>query len=440
MKKKILATLLLSTVVLTSLNDVAVIVANDIDSQIAAKNQQISELTAQQAEAQQQVDVIQGQVDEIIAEQAKLTEENTRLEAESQALAADIERLSADIVSRDGALKEQARSAQTDASASSYINTILDSKSIVDAVSRVNAMREIVAANNRMLEQQKTDKEVIVEKQKANQEAINTLAANRQKLEDDAQILQVRQAELQVAQLNLAAQKATAEDEKNSLLEQKAAAEEAARQAAARQAEYEAQQRALAAQQAASVAAPVAAAPAQAATETSEAPAAETSEVAAAPAQTAASEATQTAVASEPVVTQTVSTPAVSSSTGAGSSAAARNASFDASSYPVGECTWGVKSQLSWVGPYWGDAKHWLASAAAEGFRTGSTPQVGAIAVWTGGYYGHVAVVTAVESSTSIQVVESNYMGRRYIGNHRGGYFNPTTTSEGAVYYIYPPY
>ncbi|HFU4377311.1 TPA: peptidoglycan hydrolase PcsB [Streptococcus suis] len=433
MKKKILATLLLSTVVLTSLNDVAVIVANDIDSQIAAKNQQISELTAQQAEAQQQVDVIQGQVDEIVAEQAKLTEENARLEAESQALAADIERLSADIVSRDGALKEQARSAQTDASASSYINTILDSKSIVDAVSRVNAMREIVAANNRMLEQQKTDKEVIVEKQKANQEAINTLAANRQQLEDDAQVLQVRQAELQVAQLNLAAQKATAEDEKNSLLEQKAAAEEAARQAAARQAEYEAQQRALAAQQAASVAAPVAAAPAQA---TSEAPAAEASEVAAAP------EVTQTVAASEPVVTQTVSTPASSSSSssGSGSSAAARNASFDASSYPVGECTWGVKSQLSWVGPYWGDAKHWLASAAAEGFRTGSTPQVGAIAVWTGGYYGHVAVVTAVESSTSIQVVESNYMGRRYIGNHRGGYFNPTTTSEGAVYYIYPPY
>ncbi|HFI0645505.1 TPA: peptidoglycan hydrolase PcsB [Streptococcus suis] len=405
MKKRILATLLLSTVVLTSLNDVAVIVANDIDSQIAAKNQQISELTAQQAEAQQQVDVIQGQVDEIVAEQAKLTEENARLESESQALAADIERLSADIVSRDGALKEQARSAQTDASASSYINTILDSKSIVDAVSRVNAMREIVAANNRMLEQQKTDKEVIVEKQKANQEAINTLAANRQKLEDDAQVLQVRQAELEAAKLNLAVQKATAEDEKNSLLEQKAVAEETARQAATRQAEYEAQQRALAAQQVASVAAPIASGSAE--------------------------------VASAPVVTQTVSTPVAS---GSGSSAAARNASFDASSYPVGECTWGVKSQLSWVGPYWGDAKHWLASAAAEGFRTGSTPQVGAIAVWTGGYYGHVAVVTAVQSSTSIQVVESNYMGRRYIGNHRGGYFNPTTTSEGAVYYIYPPY
>ncbi|HEL2264152.1 TPA: CHAP domain-containing protein [Streptococcus suis] len=413
MKKKILATIMLSTVVLSNANYVAVISANDVDSQIAAKNQQISELTAQQAEAQQQVDAIQGQVDAIVSEQAKLTEENTRLEAESQTLAADIERLSADIVSRDGALKEQARSAQVDGSASSYINTILDSKSIVDAVSRVNAMREIVSANNRMLEQQKADKEAIAEKQKANQEAITTLAANRQKLEDDAQVLQVRQAELEAAKLNLAVQKATTEDEKNSLLAQKAAAEEAARQVAARQAEYQAQQAALAQQQVASVSAPVVSTPVE----------------------TTVTETVATVSQSTP----TVSTPTTSKSSGSGSSAAANNARYDASSYPIGECTWGVKSQLSWVGPYWGDAKQWLASARAEGFSTGSTPQVGAIAVWTGGYYGHVAVVTAVQSSTSIQVVESNYMGRRYIGNHRG-WFNPTTTSEGAVYYIYPPY
>ncbi|MDG4521467.1 peptidoglycan hydrolase PcsB [Streptococcus suis] len=412
MKKKILATIMLSTVVLSNANYVAVISANDVDSQIAAKNQQISELTAQQAEAQQQVDAIQGQVDAIVSEQAKLTEENTRLEAESQTLAADIERLSADIVSRDGALKEQARSAQVDGSASSYINTILDSKSIVDAVSRVNAMREIVSANNRMLEQQKADKEAIAEKQKANQEAITTLAANRQKLEDDAQVLQVRQAELEAAKLNLAVQKATAEDEKNSLLAQKAAAEEAARQAAARQAEYEAQQRALAQQQAASVTAPIVTAPVN-----------------------ASSNSAVVQQVAQTTVTESVPVSTASSS----SSSASSNAQYNASSYPVGECTWGVKSQVSWVGPYWGNANQWVASARAEGFSTGSTPQVGAIAVWTGGYYGHVAVVTAVQSSTSIQVVESNYMGRRYIGNHRG-WFNPTTTSEGAVYYIYPPY
>lgn len=407
---------MLSTVVLSNVSYVAVISANDIDSQIEVKNKEISSLTAQQAAAQQQVDNIQAQVDEIVAEQAKLNEENARLESESASLEAEIERLSADIVSRDGALKEQARSAQVDASASSYINTILDSKSIVDAVSRVNAMREIVTANNRMLEQQKTDKEAIVEKQKANQEAIKTLAANRQKLEDDAQVLEVRQAELKAAQLNLAAEKATAEDEKSALLAEKTAAEEAARQAAARQAAYEAQQVALAQQQAASiVSTPV------------------------------AQSSTETVVTSSQsqVVEQstTVSTPSnsSSSSSSSSSSAASNNARYNASSYPVGECTWGVKSQLSWVGPYWGNANQWVASARAEGFSVGTTPQVGAVAVWVGGAYGHVALVSAVESSTNIQVSESNYMGRRYIGNHRG-WFNPTTTSEGTVYYIYPSY
>ena len=416
MKKKILATLMLSTVVLSNVSYVAVISANDIDSQIEAKNQEISSLTEQQATAQQQVDNIQGQVDEIVAEQAKLNEENARLESESASLAAEIERLSADIVSRDGALKEQARSAQVDASASSYINTILDSKSIVDAVSRVNAMREIVSANNRMLEQQKTDKEAILEKQKANQEAIKTLAANRQKLEDDAQVLEVRQAELKAAQLNLAAEKATAEDEKSGLLAEKSAAEEAARQAAARQAAYEAQQVALAQQQAASiVSTPVA----QPSTET-----------------VVTSSQSQVVEQSTTVSTSSNSS---SSSPSSSSSAASNNARYDAKSYDVGECTWGVKSQLSWVGPYWGNAKQWVASARAEGFSVGTTPQVGAVAVWVGGAYGHVALVTAVESSTNIQVSESNYMGRRYIGNHRG-WFNPTTTSEGTVYYIYPSY
>ncbi|HFI0120806.1 TPA: peptidoglycan hydrolase PcsB [Streptococcus suis] len=440
MKKNILATLMLSTVVLSNINYVAVINANDVDSQIAAKEQQINELTAQQAAAQQQVDSIQGQVDDIVAEQEKLTKENIRLEDESKVLSAEIDKLSADIVSRDGVLKEQARSAQTDASASSYINTILDSKSIVDAVSRVNAMREIVAANNRMLEQQKLDKEAIVEKQKVNQEAINALSANRQKLEDDAQVLQVRQAELQVAQLNLAAEKATAEDEKNSLLEQKAAAEEAARQAAARQAEYEAQQAALAQQQAASTAAVVAVpeVTTEAQAPVSETPASSTQ------AEEQVAPAISIPVASTPVVSTPPTPPtpptssSVSSTTSSGSSsAAASNAKYDASSYPIGECTWGVKSQVSWVGPYWGNANQWVASARAEGFSVGTTPQVGAVAVWVGGAYGHVALVTAVESSTNIQVSESNYNGHRYIGNHRG-WFNPTTTSEGAVYYIYP--
>ena len=99
--------------------------------------------------------------------------------------------------------------------------------------------------------------------------------------------------------------------------------------------------------------------------------------------------------------------------------------STNASSYPTGECTWGAKTLAPWAGDYWGNGAQWATSAAAAGFRTGSTPQVGAIACWNDGGYGHVAVVTAVESTTRIQVSESNYAGNRTLGNHRG-WFNPT--------------
>ncbi len=205
-----------------------------------------------------------------------------------------------------------------------------------------------------------------------------------------------KQAELKAAELNLAAEKATAEDEKASLLEKKAAAEAEAKAAAEAEAAYKAKQ---ASQQ-------------------------------------------QTVVASGNT-TFTAEVQAVSSSSESSSSytpAPVKHRptySTNASSYPTGECTWGAKTLAPWAGDYWGNGAQWATSAAAAGFRTGSTPEVGAIACWNDGGYGHVAVVTAVSSSTSIQVSESNYGGNRTIGNKRG-WFNPTTTSEGFVTYIYP--
>mgnify|MGYP003599258965 CR=1 FL=1 len=386
MKKKIVATLLLSTIALTSFGSVVSVKANDTDSQIAAQDSLINEIAAKQAAAQAEVDAIQAQVDTIRAEQERLTAENERLEAESQRLIAEIEQLTADIISRDGALKEQARSAQTDGSASSYINTILDSKSIVDVVSRVNAMREIVSANNRMLEQQKADKEALAKKQEENQAAINTVWENQQKLAADQKNLETQEAALQAAQLNLAAEKATAEDTKANLLAQKAAAEEAARQAAARQAAYEEEQRQIQQQQ-------------------------------------------QQAVTPVTPAATTTSTPAASTTT-----TTQVTYSSSGNTYPVGQCTWGAKQAAPWVGNYWGNAGQWLGSARAAGFSTGSTPRVGAVAVWTNSYYGHVAVVTAVNGS-QIQVVESNYAGNMSVGNYRG-WFNPA--ADGIAGYIYP--
>ena len=400
MKKKILASLLLSTVLVSQGAILSTVKADNTDDKIAAQDSKISSLTAQQAEAQKQVDQIQEQVSAIQTEQEKLQAENDTLQAESKQLEGEITELSKNIVARNASLENQARSAQTNGTATSYINTIINSNSITEAISRVAAMSEIVSANNKMLEQQKEDKKAIAEKQVANNEAINTVIANQQTLADDAQVLTTKQAELKVAELNLAAEKATAEGEKASLLEKKAAAEAEAKAAAEAEAAYKAQQ----ASQRQSVVA-----------------SANTTLVAQVQATAASYSASSEAEAPTP--------------TPVAAPAPARQRptySTNASSYPVGECTWGAKTLAPWAGDYWGNGGQWAASAAAAGFRTGSTPQVGAIACWNDGGYGHVAVVTAVESSSRIQVSESNYGGNRTIGNHRG-WFNP-----GGVTYIYP--
>ena len=404
MKKKILASLLLSTVLVSQGAVLSSVKANTTDEKIAAQDSKISNLTAQQKEAQKQVDEMQTKVSAIQSEQEKLQSENEKLQEESKKLEGEIAELSKNIVARNESLENQARSAQTNGTATSYINTIINSDSITEAISRVAAMSEIVSANNKMLEQQKEDKKAISEKQVANNEAINTVIANQQTLADDAQALTTKQAELKVAELNLAAEKATAENEKASLLEKKAAAEAEAKAAAEAEAAYKAKQ---ASQQ-----------------------------------QTVAASANTTFAAQ---VQATSSSSSASSSDDDSSYTPAPTPvsqrptySTNASSYPVGQCTWGAKTLAPWAGDYWGNGGQWAASAAAAGFRTGSTPQVGAIASWDDGGYGHVAVVTAVESSTRIQVSECNYdgSGTQPIGNYRG-WFNPTA-SRGTVRYIYP--
>ena len=424
MKKKLFATILLRTVALSQGAVVAGVSADSTDDKIAAQDNKINSINQQQQSAQAQVDQIQGQVSEIKQQQENLQAENDRLNEESERLSAEIDELSKNIVARQESLANQARSAQTTGTATSYINAIVSSGSLTEAISRISAMNEIADANNKMLQEQKRDKEDIAQKQKENNDAINTVIANKQQLEDDAQALSTKEAELKVAQLNLAAEKSSAENEKNALLQQKAEAEKAAAAAAAAEAAYRAKQKEQQAAVKASANTTLQA-QVQAAAQT---PAATPAAAAQTPAATPAA-AAQTQAAAQPAVqTQAAVAPVATTSR--------PTYSTSASSYPVGECTWGAKTLAPWAGDYWGNGGQWAASAAAAGFRTGSQPQVGAIACWNDGGYGHVAVVTAVQSTTSIQVSESNYNGIRSIGNYRG-WFNPTT-AQGTVTYIYP--
>ena len=393
----------------------------------------------------------------------------------------EIQELSSKIVARQDSLAKQARSAQQNNTATSYINSILNSKSISEAITRITAISKVVTANNDMLTKQESDQKELAAKQEQNQAAINEIATNKAELETTEAGLTTQQAELEAAQVALAAELATAQDEKTSLVSAKSTAESVAASTAASVAqsqaiaESEAAAQAVASSEAAAfVAQSEAAATSEAVAQPSEATVSEiatASEAVQEPVSSETSETTQeptvatSEATQEPEAQPESAAPAASEAPAPASEAPAATSEAPASqapaaseapapaaetpkvsaastpnTYPVGQCTWGAKSLASWVGNYWGNAKNWIASAQAAGHSVGTTPVAGAIAVWPndGGGYGHVAYVTSASGANSIQVMESNYAGNMSIGNYRGT-FDPTSSAHGgSVYYIYP--
>lgn len=78
--------------------------------------------------------------------------------------------------------------------------------------------------------------------------------------------------------------------------------------------------------------------------------------------------------------------------------------------YDYGYCTWFVKNMRPDLPNNLGNAITWLSMAQAQGFSTGSTPKVGAVAWEPISSLGHVAYVIAVNGS-SVTVSEMNYGG-----------------------------
>ena len=455
MKKRILSAVLVSGVTLSA---AASVHAEDYDSQIAATNNAISNLASQQEAAQAQVATIQSQVSTLRTQKTELEAKNAELEKVSADLESEIQELSSKIVARQDSLAKQARSAQQNNTATSYINSILNSKSISEAITRITAISKVVTANNDLLTKQESDQKELAAKQVENQAAINTIAANKSELETTEAGLTTQQAELEAAQVTLAAELATAQNEKTSLVSAKSTAESVAASTAASVAQSQAIAESEATAQvvdsseaATSVASSEVAATSEAVAQPSEAPVSETSTASEAAQEPASSETSEVqpesaapAVSEAPVSVAPVVTseaaPAASEAPAPAAETHKVSAASTPNTYPVGQCTWGVKSLAPWAGNNWGNAKNWIASARAAGHSVGTTPVAGAIAVWPndGGGYGHVAYVTSASGANSIQVMESNYAGNMSISNYRGT-FDPTSSAHGgSVYYIYP--
>lgn len=414
MKKRIFASIFLSSIILTTVAAPSIAVADTYDDQISQKNSEISDLVDQQTSTQTKIDTLESQVTTINAKSDEVVAQQKVLAAESKQLKQEIADLEVRIEKRTETMKNQARDVQVNGQDTSFVDAVLNADSLSDAVSRVQAVNTFIKANNTLIEQQKEDQEAVKAKEAANSEKIESYQKYQVQLDTQKKELQATQAELAVLKTSLAIQQATKEDEKEALVKQKA--------------EAEAEQKRILAAQAAEAAAKKAA-------EQAEAKAKEEAEAKAAEQAKAQSDATTTSTTESTVTesnTATSTSKATTTSTVASSPQATTSSSTSTSSvstttqvtdtsntYPVGQCTWFVKNRATWIGNRWGNANQWPASARANGFRVDNSPEVGSVVVFLNGAqysdatYGHVGYVISVANGV-ITIEEGNYAGQSY--------------------------
>lgn len=432
MKKKLITALMLSTVILSSGASLGAVKADSTDDQIAKQDAAISAAKSSSAEAQAKVDAIQSQVNSLQSKKTSTANEVNKLMKEQKEQSAEIARLHKDIKERNTALEAQARSAQTSGSATDYMSTILDSKSLTDAIQKMTAMATVSGANKAMLEKQQEDEKAIQAKLKDNEAKYAKATKLQQELETQSNELASQEAALKVAQLNYQTTIANSESKKQSLIDQKAAAVAAQEAAAKKAAEVEAQQ--AKAEQAAQAAQKAQTEQAAASKSENKSDAStvntetvpvvtapvETTLAASAPAaSTPAVEESKPASNNNTTTTNTGSNSTTTTDTGSnntnnnnvtgGSGSSSTPGSSLSNPYPWGQCTWGVWEYFGGSIPtYAGNAGDWVVYA-------NSGPAVGTIAVFPpgnqgAGGVGHVAVVTAVNGD-KLTVSETNFSG-----------------------------
>ncbi|MCT4462518.1 CHAP domain-containing protein [Lactococcus cremoris] len=439
MKKKIISAILMSTVVLSAAAPLSGVYA-DTNSDIAKQDATISSAQSAKAQAQAQVDSLQSKVDSLQQKQTSTKAQIAKIESEAKALNAQIATLNESIKERTKTLEAQARSAQVNSSATNYMDTVVNSKSLTDVIQKVTAIATVSSANKQMLEQQEKEQKELSQKSETVKKNYNQFVSLSQSLDSQAQELTSQQAELKVATLNYQATIATAQDKKQALLDEKAAAEKAAQEAAKKQAAYEAQQKEAAQAQAASTAATakaVEAATSSASASSSQAQASQSSSSTSSN-NTSSSSSSSTSSSSSSSNNDTTPTPTPPSTGGSGI-----NSSPIGNPYAGGGCTDYVWQYFAAQGIYIrnimpGNGGQWASNGPAQGVLhvVGAAPGVivSSFSADFVGYanspYGHVAIVKSVNSDGTITIKEGGY-GTTWWGHER-------TVSASGVTFLMP--
>ncbi len=235
MKKKLLTSLLTSTIIASSLINLTPVHADEYDtkieeakSEVVAHDQAAESLNALMKELTNEVTNTQAALDNLKANIQKNEEnlEQTLLELEKsnqemEELKAEIAVLEENIEKRSVQLEEQARTVQVSGSALDYIEFIMNAESLTDIMGRIDIVANVIGTSNKMIEDQINDKQVVVEKTEETEQKIvqqNELAGELEKTSAELEGQKISQ-EVLVAQLQI--EQSTAASEREQLIAQR---------------------------------------------------------------------------------------------------------------------------------------------------------------------------------------------------------------------------
>ncbi|MER2226065.1 MAG: peptidoglycan DD-metalloendopeptidase family protein [Carnobacterium sp.] len=172
--------------------------SSELNNRIQEQDENLNDLEAEKGHLESDITALQVQIDETVM---KLHDQEQKLEeskAKVEQLKNEIEALKELIAQRTGKLENQARSVQTDGSASNLIGLIVTAESFSDLVGRIGIINQLVTANKTIVIEQEADQ--------------TTLEASETEAEDEKVAIEETKNAIELSKNNLVAQKAEMDD------------------------------------------------------------------------------------------------------------------------------------------------------------------------------------------------------------------------------------
>ena len=199
--------------------------ADTIDNEINHTTNKIETLKGQKAEAEATLEALNTEVANLEAQVQETLDKKGELEQELNNLNTEITKLENAIEKRNVKIKEQARSAQVNTSSNSYLNVVIESDSISDAITRSWAYSKLVSANNDIMTAQQEDKQELADKKVVVDGKIVEVTALTEELKVKQEEMTAKQYDQAILAKEVAASLTTEESKKASLLKEKEEAE-----------------------------------------------------------------------------------------------------------------------------------------------------------------------------------------------------------------------